>query len=293
MLKNKCQNVASFEQNRNLWSTTLLIKHCITLRMRGNNFRLPKLTYNRTRNKFVDRSLSQFVELIMLCISYCIQSDWLWSINDFLTYLLTYFRHINYIILDGTQLLCITRINRKGAFTYMQIFNTIVVLLNKYYCHPNDRVHYFIPNPNHNPNPIISYPIIWIPKVLKFKTLHYGCVRNSGFYGEVLGLVPIFSDVHYNSNALFHSWWNSNSLYCDSIYASISILGGTQILCTVGTHGIASCICVHIFNTVIALLHKCSINPQTRVHYLIPNHNANRNPSVHNILPNNRNTIFF
>ena len=112
----------------------------------------------------MNRSLFQFVELIILCIFYCIQSDWLWIINDFLTYLLTYFHHMNYVILDGTQYLCITRTNHKGAFTYMQIFNTIVVLLNKYYCHPNPRVHYFIPNPNHNPNPTISYPIIWIRK---------------------------------------------------------------------------------------------------------------------------------
>ena len=110
----------------------------------------------------------------------------------------------------------------------------------------------------------ISYAIIWIRKVLKFRTLHCGWVRNSGLYGEVLGLVPIFSDVHHNSNALFHSWWNSNSLYCDSMYASITILGGTQILCNVGTHGIASFIYALIFNTVIALLHKYWYQPSDK-----------------------------
>ena len=168
---------------------------------------------------------------------------------------------VPYSILVGTQFIVLyvkVSIYQHicNAFTSMQIFKTIVVLLNKYYCHPNPRVHNFIPNPNHKPNPTISYSIIWIRKVSKFKTLHYSYVRNSGLYGEVLGLVPIFSDVHYNSNTLFHSWWNSSSWYCDSMYASISILGGTQILCTVGTHGIASFICVKIFNTVIALLHK-------------------------------------
>ena len=61
----------------------------------------------------------------------------------------------------------------------------------------------------------ISCTIIGLRKVLKFETLH--CVRTSGLYVVVLGLVINFSDVHRNSHTLFHSWWNSNSLYCTSM----------------------------------------------------------------------------
>ena len=135
LLKNKCQNVSTIEQIRNVWSVALIIDHCMTLRMWVHNFRLPNLSYKSTRISFVNRSLVQFVELIILCICYCIQSDCLWSTNDFLTYLLTYFHHMNYIILDGTQLLCIAGTNLIGTFIYMQIFNRVVALLNKYYCH--------------------------------------------------------------------------------------------------------------------------------------------------------------
>ena len=89
LLKNKCQNVAPIEQNRNLWSIALIIDHCITLRMRGHNFRLPE-TELQELEKLVCEPVTISVCWVNIFVYMLLYSEWLPWKNKRFPYLPTY-----------------------------------------------------------------------------------------------------------------------------------------------------------------------------------------------------------